>query len=87
MNSSQWRIQDFPLGGVPTRWGGANLQRVHFSVKTYVKMKEMDPVGGGRGGACQWCPPGTANGSYLPLPLPFTAKMLTFLLNLGFLKF
>ena len=36
----QWQIQDFPLGG------SANLRHVHFSVKTYVKMKEMDPVGG-----------------------------------------
>ena len=44
----QWRIQDFPLGGgAPTHWGGANLRRVHFSVKTYVKTKEIDPVGGG----------------------------------------
>ena len=38
----QWRIQDFPLGG----GGGTNLQRVHFSAKTYAKTKEMDPVGG-----------------------------------------
>ena len=27
--------------------GGANLRRIHFWVKTYVKMKEIDPVGGG----------------------------------------
>ena len=39
----------FPVGGAPTRWGGANLRRIHFSVKTYVKMKEIDPVGGGGG--------------------------------------
>ena len=32
----------FPVGG------DANLQRVHFSAKTYAKTKEMDPVGGGR---------------------------------------
>ena len=31
----------FPVGG------GANLQRVHFSAKTYAKTKEIDPVGGG----------------------------------------
>ena len=37
----------FPIGGAPTHWGGANLQRVHFLAKTYVKMKEIDPVGGG----------------------------------------
>ena len=55
----QWRIQDFPLWGPPTRWGGANLRRIHFSVKMYVKMKEMDPVGGcapvaPRGSANEW---------------------------------
>ena len=32
----------FPVGG------GANLRHVHFLAKTYAKMKEMDPVGGGR---------------------------------------
>ena len=31
----------FPVGG-----GGADLQRGCFSAKTYVKMKELDPVGG-----------------------------------------
>ena len=36
----------FPVGG----GGGADLQGIHFSVKTYVKTKEMDPVGGGGGG-------------------------------------
>ena len=30
----------FPVGG------GANLQRIHFSAKTYAKTKEIDPVGG-----------------------------------------
>ena len=51
----QWRIQDFPLRGAPTRWGGggggANLRRIHFLAKMYAKMKEIDPVGGG-GGTC-----------------------------------
>ena len=38
----------FPVGGAPTRWGGgANLRCVHFLAKTYAKMKEIDPVGGG----------------------------------------
>ena len=47
----QWRIQDFPLGGGADPFGGVtNLRHVHFSAKTYVKMKEMDPVGGGGGG-------------------------------------
>ena len=36
----------FPIGGVPSCWGGTDLQHGCFSVKTYVKMKEMDPVGG-----------------------------------------
>ena len=47
----------FPIGGVLTCWGGANLQRVHFSAKTYAKMKEIDPVGGGRPGGAPLDPP------------------------------
>ena len=27
-------------------WGGANLRHICFSVKTYAKTKELDPVGG-----------------------------------------
>ena len=42
----------FPVGGAPTHWGGANLRRIHFLAKTYVKTKEIDPVGGG--GAPPW---------------------------------
>ena len=38
----------FPVGGVPSRLGGANLQRGYFLAKMYAKMKELDPVGGGR---------------------------------------
>ena len=38
----------FPIGG---GGGGTNLRHVHFSVKTYVKTKEIDPVGGGGGAA------------------------------------
>ena len=49
MSHTQWPIQDFPLGGAPTHWGGADLRRIHFSVKTYAKTKEMNPVGGGGG--------------------------------------
>ena len=48
----QWRIQDFPLGGV------ANFRHRHFSVKKYAKTKELDPDGGGRVPAA---PPGSAN--------------------------
>ena len=43
------------------RWGGgggADLRRVHFLAKMYVKTKEMDPAGGGRVPAA---PPGSAN--------------------------
>ena len=43
--------------GVPTHWGGANLRRIHFSVKTYVKTKEIDPVGGARAGDAPLDPP------------------------------
>ena len=37
----------FPVGGggADPLGGGANLQRIHFSVKTYAKTKEIDPVG------------------------------------------
>ena len=49
-NHIQWRIQDFQLGG-------ADLQRVHFSAKTYVKMKEMDPAGGVHAGSAPPDPP------------------------------
>ena len=38
----------FPVGG-RRPVGGANLRCIHFSVKMYAKMKEIDPVGGGGG--------------------------------------
>ena len=48
----------FPVGGAPTHWGGTNLRCVHFLAKMYAKMKEIDPVGGGRAGGAprirQW---------------------------------
>ena len=44
----------FPVGGAPTRWGGTNLRHIHFSAKTYAKMKEIDPVGGARAGGAPW---------------------------------
>ena len=44
----------FPVGGAPTRWGDANLRHVHFSVETYVKTKEIDPVGGARAATPSW---------------------------------
>ena len=47
----------FRWGGALTRWGGANLRWVHFLAKMYVKMKEIDPVGGGAPAA----PPGSTN--------------------------
>ena len=45
----------FPVGGGADPLGGANLRRIHFLVKTYVKIKEIDPVGGG--GARAAAPP------------------------------
>ena len=46
----------FPVGGGAETLGGVtDLRRGCFSAKTYAKMKEFDPVGGG--GA----PPGSAN--------------------------
>ena len=46
----QWRIQDFPWGGGGWRGPlGADMdpRHGHFSVKMYVKTKELGPVGGG----------------------------------------
>ena len=51
------RIQDFPLGGMLTHWGGTDLRRIHFLAKTYVKTKEMDPVGGMHAGGAPLDPP------------------------------
>ena len=46
----------FPVGGAPTLiGGGTNLRHRHFSVKTYVKMKEFGPVGGGGARAGNFC--------------------------------
>ena len=36
----------FPVGGVDPL-GGMDPRRRHFLAKMYVKMKELDPVGGG----------------------------------------
>ena len=54
----------FPVGGAPTRWGGANLRRIHFSAKMYVKTKEIDPVGGARAAAPPLDPPMIHNGVF-----------------------
>ena len=51
MNSGGSRISRW--GGADPLGGGANLQRVHFSVKT----KEIDPVGGARAGSAPLDPP------------------------------
>ena len=37
-----------------------DLQRGHFLVKMYAKMKELGPIGG----VCPACPPRSANGIY-----------------------
>ena len=46
----------FPVGGggADPLGGHANLRRVHFLAKTYVKTKENDPVGGARSGGAPW---------------------------------
>ena len=54
-DDSQWRIQDFPLGGGE----GTDLRLRHFSVKMHAKTKELDPVEGRALAA----PPGSANDS------------------------
>ena len=37
----------FPVGGRAPVRGGMDLRRRCFSVKMYVKMKELGPIGGG----------------------------------------
>ena len=55
----QWWIQHFPLRGCQAvGGGGTDLRCRHFSVKTDVKMKELDPVGAE---VCRWHPPGSTN--------------------------
>ena len=49
---NQWRIQDFPWGG-----GGVHLRHGHFSVKMYVKTKELGPIGGACAGHAPLDPP------------------------------
>ena len=49
----------FPIGGGADPLGGANLQCIHFPVKTYAKTKEIDPVGGGGRRRCPLDPPMT----------------------------
>ena len=44
----------FPVWGGCQPVGGTNIRCVHFSVKTYAKTKEIDPVGGG---PCRQHPP------------------------------
>ena len=49
---------EFPVGGWGAELlGGTDLRCRHFSVKTYAKTKELDPVGGHVLAA----PPGSAN--------------------------
>ena len=38
----------FPVGGRAPVRGGVDLRRGHFSVKMYVKTKELGPIGGTR---------------------------------------
>ena len=61
-------------GRVDSFWGGFGLQRGHFSVKMYAKMKELGPVGG----ACAGMP---------PIDLPMTLQYHAFRLDLYFYGF
>ena len=51
MHPMQWRIQDFPQGGVPTPKIAIIFQ---FFAENCMKMKEFGPAGGG---ARPWRPP------------------------------
>ena len=46
--SIQWSVADpgFPVGWRAPVRGGVDLRRGHFSVKMYVKTKELGPIGG-----------------------------------------
>ena len=59
----------FPVGGDADPLGGANLRRVHFLVKMYAKMKEIDPVGGGGAGGAPLDPPMLCMYAWLPIGL------------------
>ena len=52
--------------------GGVGLQHGHFSVKMYMKMKELDPVGG----VCTSMPPRSAY-AFTPLILRIFCNFLT----------
>ena len=47
----------FSIGGCGPILGGFGLQRGHFSVKMYAKMKELGPVEGGHAPARPLDPP------------------------------
>ena len=66
----------FPIGAVTEPLGGANLRCGHFSGKTYVKTKELDPVGGGaHAGGTPLDPPMKLNGT--PSDLEIMCVLLT----------
>ena len=52
----------FPIGGHAPIRGGGDLQRGHFSVKMYVKMKELGPMGG-----MHWAHPPRSTNEYVGL--------------------
>ena len=54
----QWRIQDFPWGGVDLVGGGVDSRGGYVSKILYVKTKELGPLGGRAPGAP---PPRSAN--------------------------
>ena len=61
----------FPVGGMHPLGGGMDLQRGHFLVKMYAKMKELGPIGG----RAPDTPPRSANDSNV-LVLTISRTML-----------
>ena len=86
----QWRIQDFPWGGVDLVGGAVDPRGSYISKILHVKTKESGPAGGARAGRG---PPWSANDMYIyignigntvfPLiPAPLLFGMLKFMLNI-----
>ena len=54
---SQWRIQDFPVGGHGPRMGGVDFRGGYILKILYVKTKESRPLGGRAPGTPPLDPP------------------------------
>ena len=53
-NGFVWQLIPLSVADPGFPVGGANLRRLHFLAKMYVKTKEIDPVGGARAGGTTW---------------------------------